>query len=114
MNTFNFVIDHPFYEFAIILFLAALLGSVGQLLKQPLIVVFIALGIIVGPSVLNIAPSKDQIELLAQIGIAILLFIVGLKLDVRIIKSVGRIALLTGMGQVIFTSLVGYFIGVHP
>jgi Kef-type K+ transport system membrane component KefB len=73
---------------------------------------FIALGILAGPAVFDIVKSKENIHLLAEIGIAILLFIVGLKLDLRIIKSVGKIALLTGMGQVLFTSLFGYFIGL--
>lgn len=101
-----------FFEFAVILAFATLLAMFGQFLKQPLIVMFIALGIILGPAVLDIVHSKENIHLLAEIGIAILLFIVGLKLDLRIIKSVGKIALLTGLGQVLFTSLFGYFIGI--
>ncbi len=112
MNWLSLISENPFYEFAIILFLAALLGALGQFLRQPLIVMFIALGILVGPSVLDIVKSKDNIHLLAEIGIAILLFIVGLKLDLRIIKSSGKIALMTGLGQVIFTSLFGYLIGL--
>lgn len=112
MNWSSLISENPFYEFALILALAALMGAIGQLLKQPLIVMFIALGILVGPSVLDLVKSKDNFELLAEIGIAILLFIVGLKLDLRIIKSVGRIALMTGLGQVLFTSLFGYFIGL--
>jgi len=112
MNLQELVISNPFIEFALILFLGALLGAVGQLLRQPLIVMFILLGIIVGPSLLDVVKSKDNIHLLADIGISVLLFIVGLKLDLRIIQSVGKIALLTGLGQVVFTSLVGYFIGI--
>ena len=112
IDWFSIISEHPFYEFAIILFFAALLGGIGQLLKQPLIVMFIALGILMGPSLLDIVKSKEQIEILSEIGIAILLFIVGLKLDLRIIKSIGKIALVTGMGQVIFTSIIGYLIGV--
>jgi Kef-type K+ transport system membrane component KefB len=112
MNWLSLISENPFYEFAIILFLAALLGALGQFLRQPLIVVFIALGILVGPSVLDIVKSKDNIHLLAEIGIVILLFIVGLKLDLRIIKSSGKIALMTGLGQVVFTSLFGYLIGL--
>ncbi|MGW1453713.1 cation:proton antiporter [Salegentibacter agarivorans] len=112
MNWLAEIPESPFIEFSIILALAAILGGLGRLLKQPLIVMFIALGIIVGPSILDIVKSPEKIELLAEIGIAILLFIVGLKLDLRIIRSVGKIALLTGLGQVIFTSLVGYFIGL--
>jgi len=100
--------ENPFFEFAIILTLAALLGALGQILKQPLIVMFIALGILVGPDVLDVVQSEEKLHLLAEIGIAILLFIVGLKLDLRLIKSTGKIALLTGLGQVIFTSVIGY------
>lgn len=106
------IAKEPFFEFSIIIGFAAILAMLGQLMKQPLIVMFIALGIILGPSVFDLVKSKDNIHLLAEIGIAVLLFIVGLKLDLRIIKSVGRIALLTGLGQVFFTSLVGYFIGL--
>jgi Kef-type K+ transport system membrane component KefB len=112
MDWLSSISENPFYEFAIILTLAAILGAIGQVLKQPLIVMFIALGILVGPSALDVVKSEENIHLLAEIGIAVLLFIVGLKLDLRIIKSVGKIALLTGMGQVLFTSLFGYFIGI--
>lgn len=112
MNWLSVIVENPFYEFTIILALAALFGGLGQLLRQPLIVMFIALGLILGPSVLNIVKSHDKIYLLAEIGIAVLLFIVGLKLDLRIIKSIGRIALLTGLGQVLFTSMFGFLIGL--
>jgi Kef-type K+ transport system membrane component KefB len=112
MNWFFGIPHYPFYEFAIILALATILGGIGQLFKQPLIVMFIALGIIVSPTVLDVIQSPKKIHLLAEIGISVLLFIVGLKLDFRIIKSVGKTALLVGMGQVFFTSLVGYFIGL--
>jgi Kef-type K+ transport system membrane component KefB len=62
--------------------------------------------------VLDIVKSKDNIHLLADIGIAVLLFIVGLKLDLRLARSIGKIALLTGLGQVVFTSIIGYAIGL--
>ncbi|WP_162052521.1 cation:proton antiporter [Pontibacter pamirensis] len=112
MNWLADITSDPFLEFAVILFLAAAAGSLGQLLRQPLIVMFIALGIFIGPSVLNIIHSEDKIHLLAEIGIALLLFIVGLKLDLQLIKSTGRVALLTGLGQVVFTSAAGYVIGL--
>lgn len=103
---------NPFTEFALIFLFAAILGGIGQFLKQPLIVMFIFLGILLGPSFLDIVQSKENIHLLAEIGISILLFIVGLKLDLRLIQSTGKIALLTGLGQVLFTSLFGYLIGL--
>jgi len=110
MNWLQTFTQNSFYELTIILLLAAILGAVGQKLRQPLIVMFIALGIIAGPVGLDIVHSEEIIHLLAEIGIVILLFIVGLKLDLRIIKAVGKIALFTGLGQVLFTSLFGFII----
>ncbi|MDZ7846453.1 MAG: cation:proton antiporter [Owenweeksia sp.] len=112
MNWLSSVVEKPFYRIYGNPGPGGFAGALGQLLKQPLIVMFIALGIIVGPSILDIVHSPEQIHLLADIGIAILLFIVGLKLDLRIIKSAGKTALLTGLGQVLFTSLFGYIIGI--
>jgi Kef-type K+ transport system membrane component KefB len=101
-----------FVEFTQILALALVVGGVGLLLKQPLIVSFIAVGILAGPEVLGLAQSTHQIEFLASLGIAILLFVVGLKLDVQIIRTMGFVALMTGLGQVLFTSVFGYLIGL--
>lgn len=103
---------HPFLEFAALLFLAAVFGVTARLLRQPLIVAFIALGIIAGPAGLDLIFSAEEIHLLADIGIAILLFVVGLKLDLKLIRTTGTVALFTGMGQVIFTSLIGFLLAL--
>ena len=97
-----------FFEIAAILGLATLLGIVGQILRQPLLIMFLATGIIAGPSGFGIIESYEQIELLAQIGIAVLLFIVGLRLDLELIRTTGPVALSTGLGQIIFTSVIGF------
>ncbi|HUG20780.1 MAG TPA: cation:proton antiporter, partial [Planctomycetaceae bacterium] len=102
--------ENQFYEFAVILAIAAGTGAIGQLLRQPLIVTFIAVGIFVGPAFLGIATAGGQIELLARMGIAILLFLVGLRLDMQVIRSMGPVALATGLGQVLFTSVVGFLL----
>lgn len=102
----------PFGEFAVLLVLAASIGSLGLLLRQPLIVSFIAVGLIAGPSALNLVSSEENVELLSQLGIAVLLFLVGIKLDLKLIKSLGLVSLLTGLGQVAFTSIFGYLIGL--
>jgi Kef-type K+ transport system membrane component KefB len=82
------------------------------LLRQPLLVAYIAVGILVGPSVLGLVTATEQVELLAQVGIAILLFLVGLKLDLHLIRTTGPVALVTGLAQVVFTSVVGYGIAL--
>jgi len=101
-----------FYEIAALLVLAAGVGLVGVLLRQPLIVSFIAVGILAGPSVLGLARSDEHINLLAELGIAVLLFLVGLKLDIKLVRTLGPVALMTGLGQVAFTSIIGFGIGL--
>ena len=101
-----------FYEVAALLVLATVVGLAGVLLRQPLIVSFIAVGILAGPSLLDIARSDEQINLLAELGIAILLFLVGLKLDVKLVRTLGPVALTTGLGQVAFTSIIGFGLGL--
>lgn len=103
---------NAFVEIAAILGLATLTGMIGQKLRQPLIIMFLATGILAGPSFLGIIHSYEQIELLAHIGIALLLFIVGLKLDLTLIRTTGPVALATGLGQILFTSLIGFLIAL--
>jgi Kef-type K+ transport system membrane component KefB len=91
---------------------AAALGALAMVLRQPLIVAFIAVGVLVGPAGFGWVASGSEMDLLASLGIGILLFLVGLKLDPKLIKSTGPVALATGLGQVAFTSLVGFGIGM--
>jgi Kef-type K+ transport system membrane component KefB/Trk K+ transport system NAD-binding subunit len=97
-----------FTEIALILLAAVAVGGLGVALRQPLIVSFIGVGILVGPAGLGLVTKHEEVELLASIGIAMLLFVVGLKLDVHLIRTVGPVALATGLGQVVFTSLIGF------
>ncbi|WP_369412805.1 cation:proton antiporter [Neoroseomonas alba] len=97
-----------FYEVAALLALGAAAGLAALFLRQPLIVGLIGAGIIAGPAVLGVARSDEHIDLLAELGIAVLLFLVGLKLDIGLIRSLGAVALATGLGQVTFTAVVGF------
>ena len=99
-----------FIELSIIIGITVLIAGIMKLLKQPLIIGYILTGIIVGPRLLNIISSTETISILSHIGIALLLFIVGLSLSPRVIKEVGKVSSITGVGQVIFTSLIGFFI----
>jgi predicted Kef-type K+ transport protein len=98
----------PFAEIALLVLLSAALGFAGLLLRQPLIVAFIAVGVLAGPDALGLVASTDFIETLSQISIAVLLFLVGLKLDVTLVRTLGKVAVATGLGQVAFTALIGF------
>ncbi|WP_328593298.1 cation:proton antiporter [Lolliginicoccus suaedae] len=99
---------HDFPLIAGILAVAAGAALLAVWLKQPLIVAFIGVGILVGPVGLGWVTTDGTIELLAHLGIAILLFLVGLRLDIHLIRSTGPVALATGLGQVAFTSIIGF------
>jgi Kef-type K+ transport system membrane component KefB len=99
-----------FYEIATLILLASAIGFLGLLARQPLVVAFIAVGVLAGPDALGIVRSTNFVETLSQISIAVLLFLVGLKLDVGLVRSLGRVAVATGLGQVTFTAFFGFFI----
>lgn len=102
--------QEAFREFAAVVLLSAGVGALAIWLRQPLIVAFIAVGIVAGPSAASIVTQHQQLSLLSAMGISILLFVVGLKLDVHLIRTIGSVALATGLGQVVFTSAIGYLI----
>ena len=101
-----------FHELAAILMLAGVIGVVALKLRQPLIIGYILTGILVGPAFLGWASGGSELKLLSSVGIAVLLFVVGLKLDVGLIRSVGPVALATGLGQIVFTALFGFLIAL--
>ena len=97
-----------FQEIAALLVLAAAVGFVGLFLRQPLIVSFMAVGLLAGPAGLDLVHAEEHIELLAELGIVLLLFLVGLKLDLKLIAALGPVAMVTGLGQVLLTAVLGF------
>lgn len=99
---------HVFIEVGLILAIATGVSFIMRFLKQPLVVGYILSGILIGPYFLDILKSPDHIELFSKLGIAMLLFIVGLSLKPDVIREVGKVSLVTGLGQIIVTSAVGF------
>jgi len=101
-----------FIELTSLVIIATVCALIMRFLKQPLIVGYILAGILVGPQFLHTLQAKEHVELFSKIGITILLFIVGLSLNPKVIREVGKVSLVTGLGQVIFTSIVGFVIAL--
>lgn len=104
--------EDVFTEIAAILAIATALGILGLLLRQPLIVAFLFAGVLTGPFGFGVIDSHDNIELLGHIGISVLLFVVGLRLDLHLIRTTGPVALATGLGQITFTVLFAFLIAL--
>jgi CPA2 family monovalent cation:H+ antiporter-2 len=100
-------------DIAIILVAALLGGLVAQRLNQPLIIGYILAGILVGPYTggVTVADVHD-IELLAEIGVALLLFALGLEFSLKELQPVRQVAVLGAPLQMLLTIAFGYGVGV--
>lgn len=105
------LLEELFFEIGAIIVVAAFLAMVISRLRLPLVIAYIVTGILVGPSVFALTSRPEIFDALSKIGVAFLLFTVGLGLNWRNVRDVGGIALATGFGQVVATSLVGFLIG---
>lgn len=101
-----------FVELSALLALTALVTLIVRLLKQPLVVGYILTGIIAGPYLLNVVHSTHELELFSKVGIVFLLFIVGLHMNPKVVKEIGSVSLLAGVGQVVLTSVVGFILAL--
>src|SRR3989338_8563756 len=99
-----------FVQISIIILIVLAVSFIMRILRQPLIIGYIISGILIGPIFLDILPEGNTLKIFSEMGISFLLFIVGLHLSPKVIKEVGKIALITGIGQVLFTVSIGYFI----
>ncbi len=99
-----------FIELSLIIAIGTGIALLMRILRQPLIIGHIITGLIVGPTVFNLVTDNETLTIFSDMGIALLLFLVGLGLNPRVIKEVGRVAVLTGVGQVIFTTFFGYLL----
>jgi Kef-type K+ transport system membrane component KefB/Trk K+ transport system NAD-binding subunit len=104
------MVEYIFFELSVVIGIAALVSFIMKLVKQPLVIGYILTGIVVGPAFLDVVQTSDALVAFSQIGIVFLLFIVGLNLNFSTLKESGVVALVTGVGQVIFTFLIGFLI----
>lgn len=106
------MITVAFNQLAILFSLSVFFGFLAIKLRQPLVLSFIAVGVIAGPSMLGWITPHSGIEILANFGVTILLFIVGLKLDFDLIKTFGRVTVLIGISQIIITAVIGFLLAL--
>src|SRR3990167_4449863 len=101
-----------FVEISLIIVIAAAVSGLVRLFKQPLIIGYVLTGLLIGPYAFDILQSPESLEIFSKFGITLLLFIVGLNLSPTVIREVGKVATITGVGQVVFTSLIGFLISL--
>lgn len=86
------------------------MGILAKLLRQPLILAFILTGVIIGYFGFLNLNDQTTFNTFSDLGIMFLLFLIGLEINYASLKTVGKVSLLTGIGQIIFTSAIGFAI----
>jgi Kef-type K+ transport system membrane component KefB len=95
------------HDLGLILIAGVVFAWLASYIRMPSIVAFILAGLVLGP-VTGLLKMTESLELIAETGIALLLFLVGLELSLAKIRDVGPVALVAGIGQVVFTALIGF------
>ncbi|MEM4330829.1 MAG: cation:proton antiporter, partial [Candidatus Pacearchaeota archaeon] len=96
-------------QISLVFFVVLMMSLLMRILKQPLIIGYIISGVLIG-LFFHFSEATSSLKIFSQFGIAFLLFSIGLGLNPKVIKEVGKVSLITGIGQIIFTSVIGFFI----
>jgi Kef-type K+ transport system membrane component KefB len=97
-----------FSTIAVLLVTASLFGVIAKLLKQPILVGYLFAGVVL--SYFGVIKDVQSLDALAQIGVTLLLFLLGIEMNFSDIKSFGKVSVVTGIGQILFTFLSGFLI----
>ena len=102
------------FELAIIICIAATLGIIAKILRQPLILAYIVTGIIIGLIQIFFQSfyigEKEVFDLFSELGVMFLLFLIGLEMNYSSLKTVGKTSIVVGSGQILFTFIFGFLI----
>ncbi len=105
------MVDNIFLQISVLLGITVSIAFIMRLLRQPLLISYLIAGIVAGPMFLNLLQHGGQtFDTLAEFGIVLLLFVVGLSLNFDHIKRIGKVAVITAFSQVIFTTGIGFLI----
>lgn len=99
-----------FIEITVLICLAALLALFCRLLRQPPILAYILTGILIGPFGQLQFPNLTNLSIFSELGITLLLFLLGLEFKLKGIRSVGYTAFIIGVSQLILTSIAGFLL----
>jgi monovalent cation:H+ antiporter-2, CPA2 family len=102
-------------DLAIIMLVAAIMIVIAFKLKQPMVIGYIFAGMIIGPYTppFTLVSSLETINLLPELGIIMLLFVVGTEFPVAKLRAVGRISLIVALAEALGTLMIVFFIAQH-
>ncbi|MCK9360861.1 cation:proton antiporter [Patescibacteria group bacterium] len=101
-----------FIELSAVLAVATVIAIVMQKLRLPLLLGHILTGMLAGPLLFNVFAHPDDLAVFSKLGITALLFIVGLSLNPAAVRDIGKVSVAVGVGQIVFTCLIGFLIAL--
>lgn len=105
------MLNDVFTQLSLVIVIAAVIAYIVRFFKQPLLIGYILAGMVVGPNVLHLIDDKHAFETFSELGIALLLFIIGLELSVSVIKRLGKPVFLTAAALLMTIGTLGYLVG---
>ena len=110
------MVEEVLVSLSLIIAVAAILTVLARIIRQPPIIAYLFAGILVGPLAFNMinpaSSSSELISVFAHIGVAFLLFIVGLSLDFRVLKEIGKVSAVVGIAEIIIVSGIGFLLAI--
>lgn len=100
-----------FTQLSLVIVIAAVIAYAVRWLKQPMLIGYILAGILVGPTFLHLIDDRQAFETFSEIGIALLLFIIGLELSVTVIRRLGKPVFLTAAALLATIGTLGFLVG---
>jgi Kef-type K+ transport system membrane component KefB len=100
----------PFFDVAVIIIVATVLAYLARALRQPMLVAYVLAGVILGPAFLGLVTDTAEINMFLELGIAFLLFTVGLEIDIQKLRTVGLAATTGAIIQIVVTFFAGTLI----
>ena len=97
----------PFVAIAILLAAALLGGLLAHRLRQPVVLGYLIVGVVIGPHAIGLIGDLDIVEASATIGVSLLMFTLGMEISVGQLREVGRIGIWGGISQVVVTIGLG-------
>jgi Kef-type K+ transport system membrane component KefB len=99
-------------DILVVLVAAKIAAEIAERINVPAVVAEIVAGVLVGPSVLGFVGTTEVLEVLAELGVILLLLQVGLEMDVRDLAAVGRASMGVAVVGVVLPMALGYGVGV--
>ena len=105
--------DSVVQDVAVIMVVAAIMIAITFKLRQPMVIGYILAGMVIGPYIFSLVKNLDVLNLFAELGIIMLLFVTGTEFPVAKLRSVGKISITVALAESIGTLLIVFFIAQY-